>query len=570
MDAKHDVLKFIFKEDECIDPDLSEDYIDKLCSIGIHSLAREPARLLDEKCRLEDAMKDEAFKNYPCFLEAHKLGKYVKQEILGIEDKLDKFIDKIPFFQRKLSGFSDEAKDITKRWRQASLMLSKHNQLLGFLEIPQLMDSCVRKGYYDEALQLYSYIQRIDRLHGKDAPLIQTISNELSQCKELMINQLLKELYGDIQLPVALKIIGYLRRINVYDETELRIKFLYARDAWLKNLVKEVTVTNPLAYMGKLIEIYRINLFNTVTQYRALFADDDIVSLSSSSKQISGQETLNDSDHRDFGDTTILTSWISNKIDLFLSQLQDTLDKCLAAEYSSLYPIENLFDPCFYFGLSMNRIGADCRPDISLIFQRVILTKFTQSVETAIDKFEANLENFSLSSVNLMTSSSSSPAISSLSSASETLTSESKTDYEPPSVILTFPPLANLCNDLLEAFNQARKLIPLSIIAKFRDILNQSLIRSTRILINYHKTESTSSNTNPEADLLKKMVQVYVHHLVPHIQKCLTALVPVQQLAKSLGLSVLEFNRLRKTRKDVSISDLDVDAIKELIDHLLV
>lgn len=96
------------------------------------------------------------------------------------------------------------------------------------------------------------------------------------------------------------------------------------------------------------------------------------------------------------------------------------------------------------------------------------------------------------------------------------------------------------------------------------------MINQTFFLNIIFRTESTSSNTNPEADLLKKMVQVYVHHLVPHIQKCLTALVPVQQLAKSLGLSVLEFNRLRKTRKDVSISDLDVDAIKELIDHLLV
>lgn len=59
------------------------------------------------------------------------------------------------------------------RWRESSLMLSKHIQLLEILEIPQLMDNCVRNCYYEEALQLYCYVQRLNKKHGQNIPLIE-------------------------------------------------------------------------------------------------------------------------------------------------------------------------------------------------------------------------------------------------------------------------------------------------------------------------------------------------------------------------------------------------------------
>ena len=47
-----------------------------------------------------------------------------------------------------------------------SLALSRHTQLLEVLEIPQVMETCVRNGYYEEALDLNSHVRRLGKKHG--------------------------------------------------------------------------------------------------------------------------------------------------------------------------------------------------------------------------------------------------------------------------------------------------------------------------------------------------------------------------------------------------------------------
>lgn len=49
---------------------------------------------------------------------------------------------------------------------------------------------------------------------------------EINRCKDLLVSQLIKELSGNIQLPVSMKIIKYLRLTNKFTEDQLRIHFL--------------------------------------------------------------------------------------------------------------------------------------------------------------------------------------------------------------------------------------------------------------------------------------------------------------------------------------------------------
>lgn len=50
--------------------------------------------------------------------------------------------------------------------RMNTLTLNRHTEILEILEIPQLMDTCVRNAYYDQALELATYVRRLDKKHG--------------------------------------------------------------------------------------------------------------------------------------------------------------------------------------------------------------------------------------------------------------------------------------------------------------------------------------------------------------------------------------------------------------------
>lgn len=71
-----------------------------------------------------------------------------------------------------------EAEEIRGSRRMNSLTLNRHTEILEILEIPQLMDTCVRNGYYEEALELAAYVKRLEKKHTS-LPVIQVSRSQL-------------------------------------------------------------------------------------------------------------------------------------------------------------------------------------------------------------------------------------------------------------------------------------------------------------------------------------------------------------------------------------------------------
>lgn len=86
----------------------------------------------------------------------------------------------VSFFSR---DFVKKAEEIGASRRMNSLTLNRHTEILEILEIPQLMDTCVRNGYYEEALELAAYAKRLEKKHSA-LPVIQVSPAAPARCSD--------------------------------------------------------------------------------------------------------------------------------------------------------------------------------------------------------------------------------------------------------------------------------------------------------------------------------------------------------------------------------------------------
>ena len=54
---------------------------------------------------------------------------------------------------------------------------------------------------------------------------------------------------------------------------ELRQRFLACREAWVASQVAELDVSTAYEYLKRLTDVHRLQLFDVVMQYTAIFSD---------------------------------------------------------------------------------------------------------------------------------------------------------------------------------------------------------------------------------------------------------------------------------------------------------
>lgn len=55
---------------------------------------------------------------------------------------------------------------------------------------------------------------------------------------------------------------------------DVLFRFLQCREEWLADLVAALDTSNAYDYLKRLTDVHRLQLFDVVMQYRAIFADD--------------------------------------------------------------------------------------------------------------------------------------------------------------------------------------------------------------------------------------------------------------------------------------------------------
>lgn len=141
------------------------EYLQRLGSHKIEQLGREDARLSEEIKTAVENTQDLAISNYKAFILTSECSREIFREFKETEQKLDQLVEHMPGFSDVCQRFIDKSQEINAERRLNSITLKKNDQLLEILELPQLMETCIKSGRYEDALELAGHVQRMGQKH---------------------------------------------------------------------------------------------------------------------------------------------------------------------------------------------------------------------------------------------------------------------------------------------------------------------------------------------------------------------------------------------------------------------
>eukprot|EP00742_Colponemidia_sp_Colp-10_P007541 GILJ01008128.1.p1 GENE.GILJ01008128.1~~GILJ01008128.1.p1 ORF type:complete len:673 (+),score=105.28 GILJ01008128.1:31-2049(+) len=474
------LLKLLVKEDSCSGQLLEEahDYVPYLTSYSLQRLRQEPVTLELSKDRITREMESLAVSNYSCFIDSGKAVHTIRTEMVEIDHQLERLGQSIDPLVDSCAKFQREAEAIAKERNNVRLTLMQHSNLLEILEIPQLVDTCIRNSFYEEALDLDTYCQSLAKRHP-NIRVVQDVVNEVGGLKQQLLQSLLDMLKTNIPLTGCLRIVSFLRRLGAYSEVELAMKFLQNRDQWLRSSFDDIPNTNDSSvYVQKYVDVLRTHIFDIVTQYQAIFVDDD----------------------EDRGGT-ILFAWIVEKSYDLLHQLSIHLPRI--QDGSSL---SNALEQCMYCGHSLARVGADLRPLLVPLYEKTVIDLFARHLDGAIGKFSDLLKKHKWIA----------PHSSLLNALGAGSAGRSDT-LSPPSVLLDHAPLAQLTNMIVNGFKDLSTCAPVSLASECQFMVNFMLNQIAEELHSFHKQSALKPD---EQKLFEALCRAAVESFIPFVCRC--------------------------------------------------
>lgn len=454
-------------------PNLDE-YILELCGQSLEHLAREPASLAGLCERFQSQLEDVSCGNYRALIESFECAGAVREGVADVRGRLDALVGALPRLAGATREFSKSVAAVQNERARQLRTSGEAARVLEILDMPRLMRALVRAELYDEALELREHGLKLRLLHP-DEDLVQRVCGELDVLTQQMILQLLIVLRGAVALPVCLRIVGFLRRLDVFDCFRLRMIFLQCRGEWMRNSMDPGVGATPQARLVALSDGTRAMVFEIITQYRAVFSDDGVEDeggLSGRKKATSAAAA-----------SSILHDWAASCIDAYLASLEEGLrDICDGAA------LNTVLQQAMYCGHSLGRVGADFRAALPPLFEAAVVRIYASHLAAARRHFETMLEDHRWAPVG-----SSAFRRGREDAGAEREKEKEKANgaseggaeaaqYDPPLAVLDSPPLAVFLNGILAALNELRLCAPVSLGKRLGAMLEDTVVEAARFM----------------------------------------------------------------------------------------
>lgn len=177
---------------------------------------------------------------------------------------------------------------LSEKHRVRRRTLLQHSSLLELLELPSLMDACVRSNLYEEALSIAAFANTLERRHTEKNEVVLKVISQVRSRQGDLRRHLLHCLKNQVTMPECLEIVTALRRLNSIDlerqsetnlervhaamELSLQVDFLEARDAWLDQAPVPGTLPGLSRGGSSKINLHSSEqLLDTIERYRTRY-----------------------------------------------------------------------------------------------------------------------------------------------------------------------------------------------------------------------------------------------------------------------------------------------------------
>lgn len=482
-------------------------YITELLSYSLDRLRKEPELLLEERQQVERSMQSSALSHYHAFIDSANCLSVVQQQLGSACEGLGSLSQSVPELAGAFEAFSKDAATVMAQHNANKQLLAQQATLLELLDAPQLMDTCVRNGIYDEALDLHAFIMRVALLHP-DLPIVKLLAAQAQAVSQAMLGQLLQRLRTNIQLPECLRVIGYLRRMAAFPEAELRLHFLRCREEWLAQLISELDSSDSYEYVKHLTDVHRLHLFDIVMQYRAIFFD-----ASSQDAKASAGNTL---------EGCVLYTWVQHRVSHYVAALQQHLP---AIEEGT--QLASALEHATYCCSSLSRVGLDFSCLLGPLFQLCALRLFGAKLALAVDAFHQRLDSHKWVAMPApllgKAAAASGAAEGSEQQQQGGANAAAGDDLAPPYALMEHVPLAVFTNGVLSAMNELRHCALLPLQRPAGTLLQGSLEQVASSLVHYRHTRSLAAT---EQALFGAASRALSDVVVPYLASCFAAVFP--------------------------------------------
>jgi len=444
-----------------------EQYFSELLGYSLDRLSKEPELLAADIESLKRSAADAAVTQYSSFIEAAHCAEQLQTQLNNAAAGIDALLEDLPNLAAIGEKFRADAAEINARRSGNRQLQTSHLTILELLEVPQLMETCIRAGNFDEALDLRSFASKVSLLHS-GLPVVARLTAEAEHAALSMRDALLTRLSGPVQLPDCLRIVGYLRRLALFDEYTLRRSFLAARENWIFGLIIDLDESHPYEFLKRLTDVYRLHLFDIIMQYNAIFSDNI------DSTNNNNNNNNSSSGGGEAGTSGILYSWADRRVTAYLAALSQYLFKITDGG-----GLASVLDHAMHAGASLGRVGLDFRPAIAPLFEQAALCIFESHVKTSTVTFITMLDAHKWI------------ALSSSSTAATTISTTTTTT--PPATLMQHPPLAVYTNGLLVSLNELRHCAMFSLKDKAAAIIQKSLETVAATLAEHHVKRSLTT-----------------------------------------------------------------------------